>query len=135
MKSSTMVIALCVVLLSASGCAWLDWMAGPRPVQRTAADDGRALELKVGQRLVVSLQGNPTTGYAWAVDAFDPSVLEQVGEIVFEADSDALGAGRILTGTFAAVAPGQTALKLVYAPPWETDVDPLETFEVRVTVR
>jgi len=135
MKSLTVAVALCAVLLSTTGCAWLGWMSGPRHVQLTAADDGRAVELAVGQRLGVSLEGNPSTGYAWAVDELDPSVLEQVGEFAFEADSDAVGAGGILTGTFAAVAPGQTALKLVYARPWETDVDPLEIFEVRVTVR
>ena len=104
-------------------------------VKLDAGDDGSQVELKVGQTLVVSLEGNPTTGYTWETAELDEQVLQQAGETEFKPDSDAIGAGGVQTLRFETVISGQTTLNLVYRRPWEEGVEPAETFSVRVAVR
>ena len=103
-------------------------------VKLDAGDDGSQVELQVGQKLVVSLEGNPTTGYTWEAADLDEKVLRQVGEAEFKADSGATGAGGTQTLRFEAVNSGQTTLKLAYLRPWE-DAAPEKTFSVQVVVR
>lgn len=116
-------------------------VAEPYPIQEanlnlTEANEGGAFELKrAGDQLVVVLEGNPTTGYTWAVEAMDENILQQVDDADFFPDSDAIGAGGKLVLHFRAMAMGQTALRLVYHRPWEEDVEPLKTFEVNITVQ
>ena len=98
----------------------------------TAADNGAQAEVQVSESFTVVLPGNPTTGYSWAVDGIDAAVLE-AAEPVFVSDSDLIGSGGTFTFTFTAVAAGETAVRLVYARPWE-EVEPLETFTMTVTV-
>jgi inhibitor of cysteine peptidase len=103
--------------------------------QLTAANANQTIESKVGDTLVVELEGNPTTGYTWEAVELDQAVLEQVGEPEYNAESDLLGAPGVIILRFKAVGPGQTLLKLVYHRPWEQDVPPEETFEVMIAVK
>ncbi|MFQ5813019.1 MAG: protease inhibitor I42 family protein [Anaerolineae bacterium] len=105
-------------------------------VKASIGDNGREKELKKGQTLVVTLEGNPTTGYSWELaEPLDEQVLRQAGEPEFKAESDALGAGGVQVLRFEAVNAGKTTLKLVYHRPWEKDVEPLETYSLQVVVR
>ncbi len=105
-------------------------------VKATVDDAGREMQLKKGQTLVVTLEGNPTTGYSWEVEEpLDEQVLRQVGEAEFEQESDLVGAGGVQILRFEAVNAGRFALKLVYHRPWEKDVEPLETYSLQVVVR
>jgi len=99
-----------------------------------AGDDGTAVNLTVGQRLDVVLEGNPTTGYLWMVDTIDRAVLRETGEWEFVPDSDAAGAGGVVTLHFRAFAPGETELKLSYRPSWQPEAEAYETFAVKVIV-
>ncbi|MFN2156249.1 MAG: protease inhibitor I42 family protein [Anaerolineae bacterium] len=103
-----------------------------------ADDDGTAIELNAGQMLMVTLESNPTTGYSWEVSEVDRSVLSQVGEAEFQEapkeDEQMVGVGGTETFRFAS-APGSTTLTLVYHRSWETNVEPVDTFTVEVTVR
>ncbi len=118
-----------VVVAGASGCAAESVLA------LEAEDNGREITLQKGQTLTIKLEGNPTTGYSWEVVESEGAILQQVGEPEFEAESDLLGAPGTQTLRFEAVETGQMEFKLVYQRPWETDVEPLETFTVHVTVQ
>jgi len=83
---------------------------------------------------VISLEGNPTTGYTWEVAEMDGGVLRQVGESEFEPESDAIGSGGVQILRFEPVNNGQTDLELVYHRSWE-DKEPVETFSIQVVVR
>lgn len=85
--------------------------------------------------LVVTLEANPTTGYTWEIAEPNMSIIRQVGEIEFQPESGALGAGGVQTLHFEAMNVGQTLLKLVYHRPWEKDVKPLKTFSLQVVVQ
>jgi len=101
-------------------------------VRLSAKDEGRQVELKERQLLVISLEGNPSTGYMWEVEEGSEKIIRQVGEIEFQPESDLLGAPGKQILRFQAVGPGQTALKLVYRRPWEKGVEPAKTFSLQV---
>jgi inhibitor of cysteine peptidase len=105
-------------------------------VKATIDDNGREMQLQKGQTLVVTLEGNPTTGYSWEVEEpLDEQVLRQAGEPEFKQESDLVGAGGVQILRFEAVNAGQITLKLVYHRPWEKDEEPLETYSIQVVVR
>ena len=123
-------LTLIVALTLATGCT------PQQEVKASIDDDGREKQLKKGQTLVVTLEGNPTTGYSWEVaEPLDEQVLRQAGEPEFKAESEALGAGGVQVLRFEAVNAGKTALKLAYRRSWEKDVEPLETYSIEVVVR
>lgn len=127
-RTSFLGLALVLLLVILSGCK-------PGSVSVGEADAGKEITLKQGQSLVVSLPGNPSTGYSWEVQEVDVALLEQVGEAEFASDDTALvGAGGKLTLTFKALSTGKTSLVLVYHRPWETDVEPLQTFSITVVI-
>jgi len=97
-------------------------------------DAGKTIHLLKGERLVVTLEGNPTTGYTWEMAQTDEIVLSIAGEPEFKADSNLIGAGGKISLVFKAEFDGQQDLKLVYHRPWEKDVPPEKTFEVTVVV-
>ena len=122
---------LLAALTMATGCS-----PQQQDVQASIADDRREMQLKKGQTLVVTLEGNPTTGYTWEVaEPLDEQVLRQAGEPEFKAESDLVGAGGVQILRFEAVNAGQTTLKLAYRRSWEKDVEPLETYSLQVVVR
>ena len=129
MKKLIKVLVLLSLLLTA-----LVACGSAKEVNLYATDNGSQVELKSDQTLVISLEGNPTTGYTWEVAEVDEGVLKQVGEAEFEAESDAVGSGGVQTLRFETVNSGQTSLDLVYHRSWE-DEEPLETFSVQVVVR
>ena len=72
---------------------------------------------EVGDSFLLSLESNPTTGYAWQAQ-FDEGLLELV-EARFEPSSDAIGAGGIESFEFRALAEGDTEITLLYKRSWE----------------
>jgi inhibitor of cysteine peptidase len=133
-------VLLAVLLFSAAGCGEAVPLPTPNVPSNTLteADNGKTVNLNVGETLVVRLASNPSTGYTWETKDLDTQMLEQVGEAAFESPDtppDLVGAGGILVRTFKALEPGTTTLTLVYHRPWETDVAPLQTFSVTVTVK
>jgi inhibitor of cysteine peptidase len=103
-------------------------------VNLDAGDNGSQVELKSDQTLVISLEGNPTTGYTWEVAEVDEGVLRQVGEVEFEPeDTGDVGVGSVQILRFETVNSGKTSLDLVYHRSWE-DEEPQETFSIQVVV-
>ena len=117
------------LLLSACGA--------PQPLQVGAEADGTQVELKVGQRVIISLESNPSTGFGWHVPFVDEGVLTQVGEVEFTQGEEAeglVGAGGIESLTFEAVAKGTTTLTLNYDRSWES-VAPEQTFTLTIVIK
>jgi inhibitor of cysteine peptidase len=130
-SSFAALLTLLVALTLATACS-----PQQQEVKATVDDNGREMQLKKGQTLVVTLEGNPTTGYSWEVaEPLDEQVLRQVGEAEFKAESDLAGAGGVQVLRFEAVNAGTINLKLVYHRPWEKDVEPLETYSIQAVVR
>ena len=103
-------------------------------MELTEWDSGHSLELRLGERLAVSLEGNPTLGYRWEVAANDPAILQPNGTPQFAPGGGAaVGSGRF-TLKFTAIAAGQTDLRLHYRRPFEKVAPPAKRFQVSVTV-
>jgi inhibitor of cysteine peptidase len=100
-----------------------------------AGDAGNTITLNQGESLVVTLDGNPTTGYNWLMQTMDPAILKQVGEPAYTPESNQLGASGKITITFQAVRTGQAKLVLSYVRSFEKDTAPVNTFEVMVVVK
>jgi inhibitor of cysteine peptidase len=123
-------VTLAVVLIPATSCS------PTKQVNLTAKDNGSQVYVKVGGQMVITLDSNPSTGYTWEAKDLDTSMFEQVGDPMFSSSNPGLvGSGGTLTLTFKSLKAGTAALKLVYHRPWETGVDPIDTFAVTVTVK
>jgi inhibitor of cysteine peptidase len=104
------------------------------PTLLNATDNNTTINATTGEFLVVILEGNPTTGYTWEVtEPLDELVLQQIGGIVDVPESDLMGAPSKQIATFEVVGAGDATIKMVYHRPWETDVEPVDTFTVNVT--
>ena len=73
--------------------------------------NGTTVHLKAGDRLRVSLAGNPSTGYTWKVLKVDRTVLEP-GVWSYKPGGTNPGSGGVETRAFSAVKAGTTRLKL-----------------------
>ncbi len=104
------------------------------PTFLNASDNNTTINVTTGRFLVIRLEGNPTTGYTWEVtEPLDELVLQQVGDIVSVPESDLMGAPSKQIATFEVVGAGDATINMVYHRPWETDVEPVDTFTVNVT--
>jgi len=105
-------------------------------VKLTSADQDGQVEVKSGGEVVINLDGNPSTGYTWEAKDLDATLFEQVGDATFVSSNPGLvGSGGTLSLTFKALKKGNATLTLVYHRPWEIGIDPIDTFEVMVTVK
>ncbi|WP_306362655.1 protease inhibitor I42 family protein [Nocardia sp. CC227C] len=108
----------------------------PSPVTVDESANGTELDLLTGQRLLVRLPSNPSTGASWAMVRLDQDILLQDGEPDYRADPGPAmpGKGGTETWAFRAERPGTATLELVYARSWEepSDTDQRFTLTVRV---
>ncbi len=110
----------------------------PAPQKVTAEQNGKTITLRPGQEVIILLEANPTTGYAWEVAQVDEGILQQIGETGYTPEATSpgvVGAGGTAAFRFQAVAQGTTTLQLAYRRPWETDKPPATTFTLTVRVR
>lgn len=94
------------------------------------------LTLERGQRLILRLPSNPSTGYRWTVQQAAPELLRSLGPEVYSHPDEAnstIGSEGTSTWRFEAVAAGSAPLALSYQRPWESE--PADTFECRLRVR
>ena len=121
----------------------------PTEITLSAGDDGRQVQLREGEALVISLEANPSTGYGWELD---PGPLDVEGESIlvqtaeeFQTQQELrspgagiqevaplLGAPETQILQFEARAAGETDLRLVYRRPWEEDAPPVDQFSLQV---
>ena len=106
------------------------------PTYLNESDNNTTINATTGEFLVVSLEGNPTTGYTWEVEELNEQVLQQVGDIAFVqdyAEPGFVGVPGVQIATFEVVGAGNATINMVYHQPWETDVEPADTFTLDVT--
>ena len=97
--------------------------------------EAKSVSMHTGDTLVVILESNASTGYAWSLTAKpDPSVMTFGGEQVQPPATPMPGAAGHQVFTFSAAAPGTAEFTLTYARPFG-DEKPyqIDTFTVTVT--
>jgi len=100
----------------------------------TEADDGRTVELRVGDLLELHLHENASTGYHWSFDALDAAVVT-VRDDGYVSRSQAVGSGGDRRWTLAMKAPATTRIGLELRRPWEKDVPPAKAFALTLIIR
>jgi predicted secreted protein len=102
----------------------------------TEADTGAQVTLRVGDRLMVLLAGNPTTGYVWSDPAiYDNDPLRATDAMEYRTTAPGrLGAGGFFFYRYWAIDEGTKVLAFDYARSWET-IGPISTATFTVSVR
>jgi inhibitor of cysteine peptidase len=118
-----------LLLFAAAGFA----MTGPvDDIAIAAADAGKAVALAVGQKLRVTLEAQPGTGFRWQPASTSTPLLSFSGTTLGGASMP--GAPETQTLTFVARAPGAGKLTLVYRRAWEKNTPPAKTYSVMVKI-
>jgi inhibitor of cysteine peptidase len=100
----------------------------------SALDDGASLTLRVGDRLMVELEGNATTGYAWAnTIEVEYAVVREAQDVEYRPATELLGAPGVFVFRYVAVDVGPQMFRFAYQRPWES-VDPLKVVQFAVRV-
>ncbi|MBR5330390.1 MAG: protease inhibitor I42 family protein [Akkermansia sp.] len=106
------------------------------PVLAADAKPAAPLNLRVGQKLALVLDGNPTTGYIWqlkpALPAGSPVQVEL--SLVRNEEENCCGFPTPTTLTMTGVKPGTQQVRVVYARPWEKGKAPAQEKCFAVTV-
>ena len=124
------------VILSACSPPQSIQVSPPEQLPITTSDNGTKVNAFDGQELVITLDGNPSTGYTWETKDLDPTMFLQVGETQFTSSNPNLvGSGGTQTLTIRTLKTGTATLTLVYHRPWETGVAPADTFSVVLLVK
>ncbi len=102
----------------------------------TEADNGKTIEVTVGQSFSIQLASNPSTGYQWIVRSVDRT-LGQPKES-FKSSDGAVGSGGKQRFRWSTKSPlnleGRHTIELAYQRSWET-ADSAKTFSVTVNIR
>jgi inhibitor of cysteine peptidase len=111
----------------------------PANAAETAVVDARAdgeTRLRRGQILVIELDSNASTDYAWEIVEDGSPVLEPapVPARAAPAVPPMPGAGGTSRWRYRAAQAGATTLRLVYRRSWEKGVEPVRTATYRVVV-
>jgi len=80
----------------------------------TKANSGSTVTIKVGEKVLVILESQPSTGYIWYLTELDESIVSRNGDSTFSPDSDLIGAPGEERWPFKAIAVGQTDLRMEY---------------------
>ncbi len=100
------------------------------------SESGKQIDLAPGDSLVVTLDSNPSTGFAWSISEIsDEGVIDDVSNEFVGADTGMMGAGGQEVWTFEALDEGTSTIEMQYSRSWETGVEPAATFNVTVVVQ
>lgn len=93
---------------------------------------GELVEATSGDRIVVQIPENATTGYRWVVSEL-PDEVELEGDEFLPPETARPGAGGERRVTLLARRPGEARVQLTLEQPWEGEA--ADRFELLVTVR
>jgi inhibitor of cysteine peptidase len=104
-----------------------------------ASADGTTQQLKKGEVMSVTLESNPSTGYAWLATISNTATLVQMAEPDYSEPGPSatplVGAPGTQTFFFQAIETGNATLTLDYKRNWETGVAPIQTITIVVNVQ
>jgi inhibitor of cysteine peptidase len=100
----------------------------------TEADNGKSVELRVGDSVALRLYENAATGYRWSFEQLDPAAVD-AREDGYTRQSDAIGSGGDMQWTLEAKAPATTQVKLKLWRSWEGDASVQKRFALTLRIR
>ena len=100
----------------------------------TAADIGKTVDIRQGERVNVKLEENATTGYRWAIDRIEEGVLELEDSDFVLASDTGIGGGGERIFRFRAKSTGTSHVQLKMQREWEGDVPPIQRYDFSIRV-
>jgi len=100
----------------------------------TEADNGRTVDLRVGETVEVKLPENATAGYRWAIDRLDPGIVA-AKESKPDYPSDQVGSAGKAQFAFKAIKAGSGEVLLKYWRHFEGDASVTQRFRVRLNAK
>ena len=126
---------LCRHLIAAFSVVALAHSALAATTTVTGADNGKTIQLKALDTLVVRLDSNVSTGFSWSVLPTSTPLLKLQDRVYQDPEQPVPGRGGTQVFTFQTVSPGTGVLTLHYIRPWEK-ADPMETrFTVNISIQ
>jgi len=91
------------------------------PLKLSDKDSGTHQTVRAGQRVVISLAENPTTGYSWQffITPAKQNTITDTAETYIAPDTSLLGAGGMKEYSFTAAQEGRVTVTGYYFRPWE----------------
>ncbi|HEX8989318.1 MAG TPA: protease inhibitor I42 family protein [Rhodocyclaceae bacterium] len=104
-------------------------------IEVTQIDQGRAVDVRVGDTVVIRLDENIATGYSWEPDPADgrAAVLEQAKYV--EAAGTAMGRGGTRVLRYAAGEQGTLQVRLRLRRPWDPPERAIGHFGITIRVK
>lgn len=118
--------------LLAFGCAA---NSGPEPVKLGLQASGGMINLAPGQKLVITLDSNPSTGYDWKVVTLPENLLSKEEDVYIPPENPRIGKGGTRRFVFKALEKGSSVLELAYYRPWEGTDQADDWFQIIVEIR
>lgn len=114
----------CTFLLT--GCTGTTSLSG--------SDNGKTITVHVGDEIDLALDSKPTTGFDWAIEKSNGSLLA-FQRMDYQASSNATGSGGTDTFTFVAKSAGTVKLQLKYWRSFEGDRSITQRYAVTVQIQ
>ena len=98
------------------------------------SDNGRTVDIRLGESVRITLAENATTGYRWAIDYYDEEFIEALStEPSYTAN--AIGSGGEVTFIFKGKKIGTGQIVLKHWRHWEGDSSITTRFRIRLRVQ
>lgn len=130
-----LMIILAVVVLLVGISIGIVMLTQPRQLVLTEADAGKTIQAHTGDQISIQLSANATTGYSWAIDKTDTSVLAFQRETYTPYPGGGIGSGGTAVFMFTAQHPGTVHLQLKYWRSWEGDSSIVKRYDVTIQVQ
>jgi len=100
----------------------------------TKQDQGKEIEVKVGDVVQIELEAIGTAGYQWFVESLDQEVLKLVSEETQVPYPGRLGAPVLMVWKFEVIKEGTTEIRMDHYRSWEGKEHSTDHFEVRIKI-
>ena len=100
----------------------------------TGSDNGKTVQVHVGEEITIALDARPDTGYEWAVEKSDDKLLT-LKQSNFSASNSSPGSNGTQTFTFVAKGAGTVNLQLKYWRRFEGDKSITQRFAVMIQIQ
>ena len=109
--------------------------AAPHTLVLTDKDNGKRIELSPSQTVLVKLESQPGTGYAWRVSPQDQPKISLLASGTQQTTAGGPGASEVQYFELKPAANGLTTVQFEYIRVWEKSKPPSKQFSVELNVR
>ena len=135
MKNLFLIILAFVLIGCANNVNNNDSNKTKEPIQLNEGANDTVVNVLTDQKIIISLRGNPTTGFVWSLQNINSGVIRLIGKD-FMSDSggsELVGVGGKYIFEFVADKQGKTNLEFIYKRPW-VGGETAQTFTVTINV-